>query len=38
LKIEKAMTGRINGGGPEITFKTFNGDIKLHRAGGGARN
>ena len=36
LKIEKAMTGRINGGGPEITFKTFNGDIKLHRAGAGA--
>jgi DUF4097 and DUF4098 domain-containing protein YvlB len=36
LKIEKAMTGRINGGGPEITFKTFNGDIKLHRGGGGA--
>jgi hypothetical protein len=37
LKIEKAMTGRINGGGPEITFKTFNGDIKLHRGGGSAK-
>jgi hypothetical protein len=36
LKIEKSMMGRINGGGPEITFKTFNGDIKLHRGGGGA--
>jgi hypothetical protein len=36
LKIEKAMTGRINGGGPEITFKTFNGDIKLRRGGGGS--
>jgi hypothetical protein len=36
LKIEKAMIGRINGGGPEITFKTFNGDIKLHRGGSGA--
>jgi hypothetical protein len=36
LKIEKSMIGRINGGGPEITFKTFNGDIKLHRGGGGA--
>jgi DUF4097 and DUF4098 domain-containing protein YvlB len=35
LKIEKSMIGRINGGGPEITFKTFNGDIKLHRGGGG---
>ncbi len=34
LKIEKAMTGRINGGGPEITFKTFNGDIKLRRGAG----
>ncbi len=34
LKIEKAMTGRINGGGPEITFKTFNGDIRLRRGGG----
>jgi hypothetical protein len=33
LKIEKSMLGRINGGGPEITFKTFNGDIRLHRAG-----
>jgi hypothetical protein len=33
LKIEKTITGRINGGGPEITFKTFNGDIKLHRGG-----
>jgi hypothetical protein len=40
LKIEKAMIGRINGGGPELTFKTFNGDIKLHRggAGGAARD
>jgi hypothetical protein len=36
LKIEKSMIGRLNGGGPEITFKTFNGDIKLHRAGGPA--
>jgi hypothetical protein len=36
LKIEKSTMGRINGGGPEITFKTFNGDIKLHRAGGAA--
>jgi hypothetical protein len=36
LKIEKSMLGRINGGGPEITFKTFNGDIKLRRGGGGS--
>jgi hypothetical protein len=36
LKIEKSMVGKINGGGPELTFKTFNGDIKLRRSGGGA--
>jgi hypothetical protein len=23
--------GRINGGGPEITFKTFNGDIRIRK-------
>jgi hypothetical protein len=26
------MTGKINGGGPELFFKTFNGDILLRRA------
>jgi DUF4097 and DUF4098 domain-containing protein YvlB len=31
LEIEKAVTGKINGGGPEIRFKTFNGSIKLHK-------
>ncbi len=36
LKVERSMIGKINGGGPEITLKTFNGDIKLHRPGAGA--
>jgi DUF4097 and DUF4098 domain-containing protein YvlB len=31
LEIDKAMVGKINGGGPEIRLKTFNGDIKLHK-------
>jgi len=29
VKIENWITGSINGGGPEISFKTFNGDIIL---------
>jgi hypothetical protein len=32
VRIEKGMTGRINGGGPEITFKNFNGDIHIRKA------
>lgn len=31
IKVEKAMIARINGGGPDYTFKTFNGDIHLRR-------
>lgn len=31
LEIDKAMVGKVNGGGPEIRLKTFNGDIKLHK-------
>ena len=27
VSIEKWMLGDINGGGPEMTFKNFNGDI-----------
>lgn len=27
VKIEQWVTGKINGGGPEMLFKTFNGDI-----------
>lgn len=31
LKVEQTMIGKINGGGPEITFKTFNGDIRIKK-------
>lgn len=31
--IEKEIRGKVNGGGPEIRFKTYNGDIYLRRAG-----
>jgi DUF4097 and DUF4098 domain-containing protein YvlB len=31
LKVEKAMYGLINGGGPEMQFATFNGDIYIRR-------
>lgn len=30
LKLDRAIRGAINGGGQEMTFKTFNGDIILH--------
>jgi hypothetical protein len=30
--VSREMTGKVNGGGPEILFKTFNGDILLRRA------
>jgi DUF4097 and DUF4098 domain-containing protein YvlB len=38
IKMEKAMVGKINGGGVEYTLKTLNGDIHLRRyqAGGAA--
>jgi hypothetical protein len=37
IKVEKAMLAKINGGGSEYTFKTYNGNIHLRRtqAGGG---
>jgi DUF4097 and DUF4098 domain-containing protein YvlB len=31
IKVDQVMVGRINGGGPEITFKTFNGDIRIRK-------
>ncbi|MCU0276664.1 MAG: DUF4097 domain-containing protein [Acidobacteria bacterium] len=31
LKIDKTVVGSINGGGQEITLKTFNGDILLRK-------
>ncbi len=34
LTVERAVFGTINGGGPEMHFKTFNGDVHLRRAGG----
>jgi hypothetical protein len=30
LKVDRAVRGAINGGGPVMTLKTFNGDIVLH--------
>jgi len=32
VKIEHTMTGTINGGGPEIQFQTFNGNIYIRKA------
>jgi DUF4097 and DUF4098 domain-containing protein YvlB len=32
VKIERAMYGTINGGGPEFQFKSFNGDIFIRKA------
>ncbi|HLB01035.1 MAG TPA: hypothetical protein VJO14_06585, partial [Bacteroidota bacterium] len=31
VTLEKLMTGKINGGGAEITFKNFNGDIYIRK-------
>jgi hypothetical protein len=31
LRIEQTMVGKINGGGPEITCKTFNGNIRIRK-------
>jgi DUF4097 and DUF4098 domain-containing protein YvlB len=36
IKMEKAMVGKINGGGVEYTLKTMNGDIHLRRSQAGA--
>jgi DUF4097 and DUF4098 domain-containing protein YvlB len=33
VKIEKTVLGTINGGGPEIQFKNFNGNIYIRKAG-----
>jgi hypothetical protein len=33
VKVERGVFGAINGGGPEMSFKTFNGNIHLRRAG-----
>jgi DUF4097 and DUF4098 domain-containing protein YvlB len=34
VKIDKTVRGTINGGGPEIQFKNFNGNIYIRKAGG----
>lgn len=31
VRMEKAVEGSIGGGGPELRFKTFNGDIILRQ-------
>jgi DUF4097 and DUF4098 domain-containing protein YvlB len=31
VKVEKAMYGSINGGGPEMQFVTYNGNIVIHK-------
>jgi len=31
VRVDKTTTGSINGGGPEMTFKTFNGNIFLRK-------
>jgi DUF4097 and DUF4098 domain-containing protein YvlB len=33
VKIDKTVTGTINGGGPTLQFKNFNGNIYLRKAG-----
>jgi len=33
LKVEKAIHGLINGGGPEMQFSTYNGDIYIRKGG-----
>ncbi|MDX1631551.1 MAG: DUF4097 family beta strand repeat-containing protein [Thermoanaerobaculia bacterium] len=33
VQLEKNVRGRINGGGPELQFRTFNGDVYLRKTG-----
>jgi DUF4097 and DUF4098 domain-containing protein YvlB len=33
VRIDKSILGTINGGGPEIQFKNFNGNIYIRKAG-----
>jgi len=35
VRVEKEIRGTINGGGPEVRFKTFNGDIYIRKGGSG---
>jgi hypothetical protein len=34
LEVQREVRGRVNGGGPEIQLRTFNGDILLRKRGG----
>lgn len=34
ISVDRAVTGTINGGGPEYTFQTMNGNILIHKGGG----
>ena len=31
VRVDKSVTGTINGGGPEISFVTYNGNIVIHK-------
>jgi len=31
IVVDRAVTGTINGGGPEYTFQTMNGNILIHK-------
>ena len=33
VQIDKGVVGNINGGGPEVVFKTFDGDVYIRKAG-----
>jgi hypothetical protein len=33
LEVQREVRGRVNGGGPEIQMRTFNGDVLLRRRG-----
>ena len=36
VKVDKTVKGTINGGGQEMQFKNFNGNIYIRKAGGKA--
>lgn len=33
VQLDKGVAGNINGGGPEVVFKTFDGDVYIRKAG-----
>lgn len=33
VQVDKGVVGNINGGGPEVVFKTFDGDVYIRKAG-----